>query len=309
MKKDDNVFQVSLTEIAFTLVFLMLLLLGTRLIGMVKEINSQKDLLAEQQAAIDQKDRELKTLRELSSLGGLCRPDPEDPIEPMMPCIKCVAVQSKISKDEASKTLELGTYLRELWRQSNDKETIDEFFKKVSLAAEKLSEGHALVTNDEQLKVLEEAEKALTQMAALRSDNEALKSDNSELLTQNNYFKRRVGMDDPPCWLAQNSYRPEYLFSVHINADGTYLVKPNWPESRAQEAMQIPGVKEMIERQVLSKSDFSRFGMMILKHAQSQKPQACRYFVTMQSDIPDRKTADLARLKLEEYFYKYEIVR
>ena len=37
-KKDDSVFQVSLTEIAFTLVLLMLLLLGHRLVVTLQEI-------------------------------------------------------------------------------------------------------------------------------------------------------------------------------------------------------------------------------------------------------------------------------
>lgn len=43
--KDDSVFQVSLTEIAFTLVLLMLLLLGHRLAVSLQEISRQKELI------------------------------------------------------------------------------------------------------------------------------------------------------------------------------------------------------------------------------------------------------------------------
>lgn len=48
---------------------------------------------------------------------------------------------------------------------------------------------------------------------------------------------------------------------------------------------------------------------MIMEHSQQRKPQACRHFVTMTSQVLNRVEGDKARLNLEQFFYKFEIVR
>jgi hypothetical protein len=44
----------------------------------------------------------------------------------------------------------------------------------------------------------------------------------------------------------------------------------------------------------------------ILEIGKQNKPETCRFFVRMKSEIEDRATADKARLTIENAFYKFE---
>ena len=63
---------------------------------------------------------------------------------------------------------------------------------------------------------------------------------------------------------------------------------------------------EMLEKGTLSTNEFRHYSKQIFDYGRKRKPLACRFFVTMRSEIPDRETADKARFALEDYFYKYE---
>ena len=290
--KDDSVFQVSLTEIAFTLVLLMLLLLGHRLAVSLQEISRQKELIEHYEYISQNK----------TKFGGMCTPDPEDPIDTMMPCIKCLSVAGKLTKEESSRSIELGRNLLEQWKAHDSKVKFDEYQKKVSEIANKLAQGKKVVA-------LEEIQEMAQKVEALTEEHKSLVSSNKKLMTQNAYLQRRAGMDDPPCWISEETFRPQYLFSVLIRSDLRYEVVPNWPKERETEAYAIPGVKEMVKQRLLPRSEFNRYSGLILEHSKQNQPQACRHFVVMRSEIPDRVVGDKARLNLEQFFYKYEIVQ
>lgn len=302
--KGDSVFQVSLTELAFTLVLLMLLLLGWRLADSFKEIKAQEEVIRVKNDQIRALDKKLEQFMDIRyQAGGICRLDPEDPLEPMMPCIKCVSVAGKLSKDDARKSIDLGKKVMEQWNAlSDDKNKFQEFERKVLDAANKIADGKTLITNEEQLKMIAEAEKAIEERNSLEKRNE-------KLSTQNAYLQRLAGLGDPPCWISAESYRPQYLLDVTIKPDSSYVVKPFWPKEREDEALRIPGVAEMVKMKHLSKAEFSRESQKILNYAKSTNLESCRYFVRMTNEISDRKKGDMARLTLENYFYKYEVIK
>lgn len=111
-EKKDSVFQVSITEIAFTLILLLVLLLGIKLMHNADELNQQHETIVRQ----EQKLIEMKeALTRITQYGGICRPDEDDPVDPMMPCNKCVSVIGKISKDDAAKAIDIGRKVVEQW--------------------------------------------------------------------------------------------------------------------------------------------------------------------------------------------------
>lgn len=296
--KDDSVFQVSLTEIAFTLVLLMLLLLGHRLFVTLQEINQQQDLIDRQREQI-QKYENIQA--NLQKFGGMCTPDPEDPIDTMMPCVKCLSVAGRLSKEDSAKSIDLGKNMVEQWKAQGKKVTFEDYQQKLSEIAEKIAQGKEVLLGEEIQKLVAEAK-------AATMERESLVASNKRLTAQNAYFQRRAGMDDPPCWLSEKAFRPQYLFAVTILPDQSYVVVPNWPKEREEEAYAIPGVQEMVKKKHLTRSEFNRYSSMILEHSKQRKPQACRHFVTMTSRVADRVDGDRARLNLEQFFYKFEIL-
>lgn len=303
VKKDDSVFQVSLTELAFTLVLLMLLLLGWRLADIFNEKNNLQKNLSEFQAL-------------QSRLGGICKPDPEDPIEPMMPCIKCVSEVGKMNKEEARQAIDFGKELVEQFKANKKIEkSLDDFKEEMILVAQKLAQGQVLVTNSEQQKMLDEAAAAIAERDSLVKDNlllkEAqgqLKADNETLRIQKGYLQRVARTGEPSCWITAETYKPQYLLDIVIEEDSTYTIKSYWPKDRSKEALSVPGVKQMVEKENLTRSEFNYYAGQIYDYSRAQKPDGCRFFVRMKSRIPDRNVADRARLNLENYFYKLEIV-
>ncbi len=327
-KKDDSVFQVSLTEIAFTLVLLILLLLGQRIVEMLYENKAQQEEIISKNAQISRYEHMLK---EANKFGGMCTPDPEDPLDTMMPCVKCLSVAGRLSKEEAAQSIELGRSLVEQWKAQRSKLSYNDYAKKLFAAAEQLAQGKNLIDSAEKDKAVAALDKANAYIQQLQNErdqlnsyNEQLKNEhnqlssykseldkvtayNEQLAAQNAYLQRRAGMDDPPCWLTAD-YRPQYLLSVVILPDMTYQVAPNWPAAREEEAYAIPGVREMVEKKHLTRGEFNRYGALILDHSKQMKPQSCRYFVTIRNQVEKRSEGDVARLNVEQFFYKYEIV-
>ncbi len=313
MKTTDSVFQVSLTEIAFTLVLLMILLLGTRYYQQNLELKEKIDELDKKELLLKEQQKLIADLRERMNFGGVCDVAPDDPVDVMMPCINCVSRITKISQEDAARSIELGRELYSKWTDSSKKSEYEDFVDQMQLAATKLAQGQHLVTSEEFQKKFDElVEKnsGLQQdLANLESSREQLASDLTQCSKVRDFFKLRAGIDKPPCWMQEETLRPEYLFDVTILEDGRYRVSPIWPKYREAEAFKIPGVREMVDKRILTKNNFNFFANKILDYSNDRKPEACRFYVQLRNLIPDRRTADRARLNLEQFFYKYERVR
>ena len=300
--KSDSVFQVSLTEIAFTLVLLLLLLLGARLTDVETRLDTKSEELQQSLLLIEKQKAELAMVQKINNrYGGVCTTLPDDPLDNMMPCEKCVAAAGKMTRDEAKKSIAFGKQLFEQWKaHSQDKKSFAEFKRKMEEAATKLAKGHTLVTNQEIQDHLDKAQVSI-------EEADRVKKANDTLLQQNAYLQRYKGAGAPPCWITAETYKPQFLFNVLIKNDSLYEVEPGWPQERILEALAVPGVRDMVEKRNLSRSEFNHYSSLILDYSKKMEPAACRFFVRMRSEIPDRVTADKARRNLENYFYKLEL--
>ncbi|WP_289168607.1 hypothetical protein [uncultured Parasutterella sp.] len=185
-RKEDGIFSLSLTEIAFTLILLLVMLLGIRLFHAHDELQKREDQvheISQQLQQIDNENEKLKkdaeTFRKIAEqLGGICRPDPEDPIEPMMPCTKCVSVVANISKQEAGEAIALGRELLQKWKESSSEE-FREYQNDVLNAAKQLAEGNKLVSESEANNIIsklsDERDKLDMEAGKLKEENETIK--------------------------------------------------------------------------------------------------------------------------------------
>lgn len=333
MIKRNEVFHVSLVEIAFTLVLLLTMLLGTRLMSVHNKSVEQEEIISNQKEVI-------KNLELLTTNAGLCRPDPDDPISPMMPCNKCLSVVAHISKKDAMESIDLGRELTKILREINPDANYENFKDELKKVATLVSEGKEVVDKDElqstaaqlestqkdlnlaqtQLQELQEIlqkenEEGLSrvdlhnQIASLQNQITKYEKDIQTIDTQNKYLARIAGLGYPPCWVGSNG-KPQYLFSIDLLPDDKVIVNRAWPEERNQEALEMAPVRDVQKYfgEIVPLPRFLPSANQILDISNNTKPSACRHFVILKNHIPDRPTGDRQRLRIENSFYKLEVL-
>lgn len=333
MIKRNEVFHVSLVEIAFTLVLLLTMLLGTRLMSVHNKSVEQEEIISNQKEVI-------KNLELLTTNAGLCKPDPDDPISPMMPCNKCLSVVAHISKKDAMESIDLGRELTKILREINPDANYENFKDELKKVATLVSEGKEIVDKDElqstvaqlestqkdlnlaqtQLQELQEIlqkenEEGLSrvdlhnQIASLQNQITKYEKDIQTIDTQNKYLARIAGLGYPPCWVGSNG-KPQYLFSIDLLPDDKVIVNRAWPEERNQEALEMAPVRDVQKYfgEIVPLPRFLPSANQILDISNNTKPSACRHFVILKNHIPDRPTGDRQRLKIENSFYKLEVL-
>ena len=111
---------------------------------------------------------------------------------------------------------------------------------------------------------------------------------------------RGTGLDHPPCWADPASGAIEYLFRITIHEDGLQ-VEPAWPPRREADLRALPGAEAMVGRR-LSTAEFRRLARPILDWS---KARGCRHFVRIHDEPATSKRAfKQGLLTIEAYFYK-----
>ncbi|GAB1825496.1 MAG: hypothetical protein KH037_00695 [Burkholderiales bacterium] len=323
MKKNNEVFHISLTELAFTLVLILVMLLGTRLVSEHNKANEQDKIIQQQKEVIET----------LSEKTGLCRPDPDDPITPLMPCNKCLSVVAHISKSQAALAIDLGKALTDVIESSSLEENYLNLKERLIEAAKMVADGKQLADKKDLIETSEKLEASQKEVASLSKILSKFKEENktkfdalmelNELRnkvaqcekdiqtmdTQNKYLARIAGLGYPPCWVGANG-KPQYLFNIDLLPDDRIIVNRAWPEERNQDALSMEPVVQVQKYfgQSVPMSEFLSSANKILKISNETKPSACRHFVILKNHIPDRHTGDKQRLKIENSFYKLEIL-
>ncbi len=322
-KGNDQVFQLSLTELAFTIAFILLLLLGYLVI---KEQLKHKDD-EEQHAEVQCKERVAVALDTAKSrlAEALMNAGASNPDEVITHLIAAEEVRSE--RDRLKQRVDdLDAKLTALTELQTKLESAAESSKK-DITKEEVT---AALTLQDQLKkqLKEELKKELkpgqeTQMMrevmiAAKNYNELTKTGlnltdirkaNDDLKGQVAFLKTRLeargGLDYPPCWADENG-KVEFLFAVELRTDSV-IVSPAWPARREADARALPGIDEVLAKRHSYQGFPSRI-QSIFDWSKCQTPQ-CRHYVQIKSVIPDAVQSDRARLMVENYFYKVEARR
>jgi len=319
LKKDDSIYQLSITEIAFVLSVLLVLLLSFRLNDSLKIVDSQQD-------KIEQLDKIISLYLGPSVL------DPNS-TDDLMPCNKCISYVRSIpykdaekytyigenviksmnkkdltekelyafyeellksskaisqgkkvkfvdKEDNKEKYLTLGRDLYSIWEKEKvDEKSVFEMKAKIQELATNLSKGREIVYADEDVSIKLKALK--NEISELTSAEKRLKKENTDLIKTNNYLTKRAGMDLPPCWLSDEG-KPQYMFSVKVSENAkSVIVNSTWPAERQEEALAMAPVQNIIKNEGKSMP----LGQFV-KHAREiraiddKNPQgACRHYI------------------------------
>lgn len=299
MKDSNDVFHLSLTEFAFTIIMILILLLGPAIV-------QQKNKIQEQ-------DGKIESLIAQLTKGTPCTLDPDDPIDnALAPCVKCLNNRLRISKKDADILLILGQAALDGFKESDQKLDPQKLVEQLKQASKDVSNGENLVSTKELAGLqdlknnLEQAKRTLDSYKEQVKEVDELKKSLDQSQKAVAYFKGRAGGGYPPCW-QDDKNRIQYLFNVEIENPNRILVSPAWSSDREAEANSNEDFQNLIKASPMTLDVFRKYAEPILSASNKAKPEACRHYIRIRNMIPDRKTADKYRLNIENYFYKYEV--
>jgi hypothetical protein len=344
-QRNDQIFQVSLTEIAFCIAFILLLLLGYLVVKEQEEKKAALEALAKVQSAEDATKRmESAKVALQGALGNAGAANPDDIISKLIEAEKIREERDRLSKQVEDLDAKLTALMevRELLEQFGGKsdaakKEVEDALALQGIARKELESGQSTAGQVKQAiattkKLRDEMKKqfgmeprpadegqVVTNIvsAAARygelskggTNVSALQKENSGLRGQVAFLKKRLdargGRDYPPCW-ADETGKVEFLFAIELKADSV-VISPAWPARRDADAKALPGITEAMSEA----HTYSRFPSAIqgiFNWSKSRDPE-CRHYVQLKSSIADAVQSDRARLMIENYFYKVEARR
>lgn len=283
MSNKNEIFGVSLNELAFLLFFLIVLLSAVK-------INNDKEIIdnkTEQSAFLEQK---LKlTQKELDH----------------------AVSELNLVKDKLSEIFSSGKQLNPdyLDEQITNLVRLEEKNRNLETELQKTKE--QLEKEQESSALLEKINTTLTDSGV--DDAQALidayKKEvvkNKTLMGQYKNIERRLvgnGLDHPPCWADSESGRPEYMFNIKIMAE-TYILERSWPAYRNDEMQEIAFAIDEDLPSEFTHQEFRKLANPILLHSKEQEPE-CRHFVMVKDSTETSKEQYKNGLsRVENYFYK-----
>lgn len=295
-RRNDLVFNLSLTELAFVLIFVLLLLAGV----IVARGHEREERLAQEaadarlmEALRDELGRVQAELeRELAGAGVANAAD-------------FVSRLVEASRDRAE-TRRLRVELERAQRELTMLVEVQRILRDAGRAGlADYAEG-AIVMRQEierTLGPLEDAAKAGRELAAAK---QAFERENADLKGQVAYLRKRLdargGRDFPPCW-ADASGAVQYLFDIEIEAGGL-RVAPGWPAERDADARRLPGIEAALAPAALALPEFRAAVAGIHKASVDGR---CRHYVRLGNRVSDVDTFNRHRFAVEDYFYKLEL--
>ncbi len=329
--RNDNIFQLSLTEIAFMLIFILILLLGwlyfnekdkaERRLNELNTINEQLEHFSHAQQIVN------KVIYKLN----LSSKDPDAIITELQSLLdtkeEVIRLREKLQNQD--ETLTALTEILDVRKDQDMKQQLQEVIDIRNQLAQALSE-HNLdldLNNPETIKQLvQQSAMVETLLNKIIEDNtqlsekekQALMSqildniirnpeqiEKATLVGQNAYLRNRLnasgGRDLPPCWVNENG-EIEYLLRVDIQQNGL-KVTPIWAEHRNEDAKSIPNIDHLVNK-THSRGQFQRLAAPI---GEISKQQACRHYVTIKNHVRDINLFNNSRYTIESVFYKREL--
>ncbi len=294
--KGDQVFQLSLSEIAFTVAFLLLMLLGAMVFRAeeARKALGGADPVARADAAAASAARDAQAAQAAraslkAALAGAGATDPD-------------AMVTKLVDAENAKAREAVLRAR-----------IEDLDAQLSaLAAVKPTAGASGGGSDTGRGIGPGTgtgmNAALADASPLSPDQ--LRQQNADLRGQVQFYKNRLGdahggLDYPPCWADANG-KVQLLLAIQLTPEGAAITRA-WPDARAADARALPDVAGLVGTTV----PYAAFGARVqglAAWARQQHPE-CRHYVALRSTLADAVQSDRARLLVENWFYKVEVRR
>ena len=294
VQRKDMVFQLSLAEIAFTICFLLLFLLGCLVFMEQTDRQAAEAALAEALAARREAEASYNAvqgaLASVNQDGNVLKPD--DIITRLAEADRVRGERDRLLRGMADlddRLTTLAAFQEQLQTQLNielEPGREDEIIREVVAAARDSGD-----------------------LAKTGAGSHATLKENADLRGRIAFLQRRLeargGRDFPPCWADEETGRVEFLFNVQVEPDRV-TVTPAWPTHREADARALPGMERILSGGPMPNREFVRRVQGIFNQSESLQ---CRHFVRLKSAIKDAVQSDRSRLMIESYFYKSEIRR
>ncbi|MDA3946773.1 MAG: hypothetical protein PF439_08860 [Helicobacteraceae bacterium] len=332
MKYSDNnsgdfLFGITLTELILMLFFLLLLIsafMSAEKSSLITKVEQENDRVVKENLDLQLKNKVSRTLSE-EMIGALLRfrLGEDENQEKAKQIFKELSNQTKLIAENEQLKSQVEAYAvnkrllkmdEEFKAQLSRKESILKLLKDVN-STEQLQ---AIFIKLETLK--RESDRSAKNEKRLRQENVMLEKSLKELSSltkeelmyaqeilkgQVSYLTRRLNMGGgnelPPCWANRKSGKAEYIFSV-ILGEEAIRVAPRWPKYRAKELKKYGSLKGLFNRD-LNVSEFLEITRPIYKDADEKE---CKHYIYMFDDALTKDGYKTKRLRLENYFYKYE---
>jgi hypothetical protein len=344
--RSDQVFQLSLTEIAFTIVFILLLLLGYLVFKQQADRDAAVAAL-ERARAMQREAGALDVARAKlhADLQGAGAAHPDDVISKLVEADDLRAERDRLKARVEDLDAKL-TALTELRRTLQD--AAAGHGGAASAAEDALAFRHRvrevlanarspsaprlpvpMVEDDIAIdqralaqvrQAFDDAGRWHAQQAAETADEAAsgahvargidgLRRDNADLRGQVAFLNGRLnarGGLDFPPCWADADGKVEFLFAIELRPDAV-IVTPAWPARRDADAKALPGLDAVLGTP-MPMADFPA-RMRALRDWSHRHDPECRHYVQLRSTIADAVRSDRARLMVEDVFYKVEARR
>lgn len=312
----DDVFQISLTELAFTIIFLILVLVGLT----IKKSDEEMDVLIKRDIVENILTNIKEVVTEPNSLSN------KNSTESLL---------KKLSENEEAKKIaeEYKKILEELDKELSNLKEIKMLANQNEINKEKTSvekESDLISTIKSSIIFRQEIENKigekidntniknsasiitskLNELNKLEVDKDStvsLSKENTDLKGQVVWLKNKLnangGRDYPPCWAEEVSGKPQYLFIINILSSG-FQIDSAWSESREHDASLLPGISSVLDHSIYSIDSFRERVAAINKNSIEKN---CRHYVKLINRVNDLQFFNKHRFAVEEFFYKYEI--
>jgi hypothetical protein len=314
-----------LSEIAFTLLFVLLLLLGFMLL---QERRDKDAALAQLAASVQAQDaqaaesalREAKTrLEEALKRQGV--PDPQKLVAAVAAAGAAAAERDRLQQQiqDLNQKLVALEELRDQVQRAGQKpgQTLsrEQIEQALALKSElrhqvktKLKREIAPGQEIKELSKFVDDARTSAELTVSQGTGNPLAVENARLRTQVSFFEKRDkmrGLDHLPCWM-DSQLKPEFIFNVQTTATGVVVTR-GWPAHRETEARNSPGFEAMTAHDgaAMNVQQFAAAAASYLDYGRKQSPE-CRHFVYLSSTIADADRRDEARRLVNGFFYVLE---
>lgn len=306
-KKNDQVFQLSLTELAFTLVFLLLLLCGW--IVASQKMDFDRKEAANRNLIIEAKELKVeaeRTLAEVQAVLSSQVTNPEAAVSELRKCSRRETENEVLRAQLANQGTKL-TALVAVDEALKSKAGSEELQKEVeeALAFKKAYQektGKAL-RRDEVEKLAAQCAEAETKISGIAKDNQNLRGQVAFMGKQVAAVKGTKGFGLPPCWVDAEG-KVQRLFSVEVTEQGL-IVRPGWPPERTADANNLPNINAALANESVQSISAFRMGVTpILDWSKKQDPE-CRHYASIGVSATTVNVSVAGDNAVNDYFYPF----
>jgi hypothetical protein len=337
MSRPDAIYQLTLTELAFVVIFLILLLTGWMV---VKSEDDKAAALAERDAALaraaelathveapEQMEQLRQALEQTKAdiLNTLTRHGAAHPGELLSKLVEKTQAEAENQRlkqriadldAQLSALAEIQNAIAAAAQTNGDTAAARDQARNEALSALSFKQaleqaaGEPVPRHREQETAQAYAQARKDARAAASGQGEGapdVARENQDLRGQVAWMRQRLeangGRDYPPCWADPVTGKPQYLLSIVIQ-EGGLGITPAWPPERGSDAARLPGIDGLANAGALSLGTFQARARPL---DQDSRAHNCRHYVRLLNRAKSLESFNRYRYAVEEFFYKFEV--